>query len=54
MKVNIQVPKCICRYEAGGSGDEGQLGLHHEFEANLGYVRPCLKERRKKTINCEV
>jgi hypothetical protein len=24
--------------EAGGSGDQGQPGLHSEYEASLGYI----------------
>ena len=29
--------------EAGGSGVQGHPWLHSEFEASLGYMRPCLK-----------
>lgn len=42
--------------EAGGLRVQGQLGICNEFDANLGYMRPCLKQRettgkaRKKKV----
>lgn len=31
--------------KAGESGVQGHSRLHSEFEANLEYVRPCLKRK---------
>lgn len=36
--------------EAGRSGVQGQSQLRSEFEANVDYVRPCLKNKRKKNM----
>ena len=33
--------------EAGGSRIQGQSGLYSEFQASLGYLRPCFKQARK-------
>ena len=31
--------------EAGGSGVQSHCQLNNEVKANLGYLRPCLRER---------
>lgn len=47
----------ICGYDSstwevrrgwGESGVEGQLWRLREFEANLRYMNPCLKKKKKK------
>lgn len=36
--------------EAEGSEVQGQPWLHSEFEVTLGYMRPCLKKKKKITV----
>lgn len=32
--------------EAGGQGVQGQLWLHNEFQASLGYMKPSLNNNQ--------
>lgn len=43
----------IRKMEAGGSGLEGQLELHVEFQGSLQYIRLCLKLTKKRIIMVE-
>lgn len=36
--------------DAGGPELEGHLGLYTEFKVSLGYMRPGLKEKKKKKL----
>jgi hypothetical protein len=38
---------CIWKMGAGRPSDQGHPRLHTEFEASLGYIRPCLRKERK-------
>ena len=33
----------------GETGIQDHLGIHSKFDASLGYMRPCLKTKQKKT-----
>jgi hypothetical protein len=35
--------------DAGGPELEGHLGLYTEFKVSLGYMRPGLKEKKKRS-----
>lgn len=41
---------CNPSTRVGGRGSEvqGNLQLHEEFKASLGYMRPCLQKRRRR------
>lgn len=42
------------KVEAGGSGIQGNPGLHGEFEAILGYVKPYLKRKQQHNKKQEI
>lgn len=53
-KTNIKLGMMACacdpstwRAEAGGSGFQGQLQLHNQLEASLGYIISCLRAKQE-------
>lgn len=36
--------------EAGESGIQSPPWLHSNFDASLGYMRPCLQKKKKKSL----
>lgn len=55
-KSRVVANACACNSstgeaEAGKSRVHGRLWLHSESEANLGYMRPCLKQSKTTTKN---
>lgn len=45
-------PACnprVSKVDRGASGGQGHIQLYSEFEASLGYMRPCLKTEKPQT-----
>ena len=48
MGVGSQAQGLVPVTPARGSEDQGRHWLHSKFEASLGYMRPCLKNKKNK------
>lgn len=50
----LGLSKSVVRVEACGSGAGGQFQLYVDFEANLGYMKCCLKKLRQPRLKIKI